>query len=103
MQFFFGIRINNPFSLGATVFRAMRRVHVNAECRESDRQAICGCSRNLYLRFCCLLTSLHTRKKDNPGKEAYKLAHGHGRKQIGAVEVNDKVLKKGRSGKEGFV
>ena len=42
-------------------------------------------------------------RKIIPGKEAYKLAHGHGREQIGAVEVNDKVLWKGRSGKQGFV
>lgn len=41
--------------------------------------------------FSCSLTGLHTRKKDNPGKEAYKLAHGHAREQIGAVEVNDKA------------
>lgn len=35
--------------------------------------------------------SSHARKKDNPGKEAYKLAHGRARKLIGAVEVNDKA------------
>lgn len=85
----------------------MWHVHVNTECRQSERQAIYGCARNLYLCFCCSLTSSHTRKKDNPGKEAYKLAHGHGREQIGVVEVNDKASdsheKKGRSGKEGFV
>lgn len=34
---------------------------------------------------------MHTRKKDNPAKEAYKLAHGHAREQIGVVEVNDKA------------
>lgn len=46
-------------------------------------------------------------RKIIPGKEAYKLAHGRGREQIGVVEVNDKASdlheKKGRSGKEGFV
>ncbi len=99
----FGIRINNPFSAGATFFRAVQRVHVNTECRQSERQAIYGSSRNLYLCFSRWLASLHTRKKDNPGKEAYKLAHGHAREQIGAVEVNDKASfsheNQGRSGK----
>lgn len=88
---FFGIRINNPFSAGATFLRAVQRVHVNTECRQSERQAIYGCRRNLYLCFSRSLASLHTRKKDNPRKEAYKLAHGHAREQIGAVEVNDKA------------
>lgn len=50
-------------------------------------QAIYSISRNLFLYSSCSLTSLHTRKKDNPGKEAYKLA----REQIGTVEVNDKA------------
>lgn len=53
------------------------------KCRQSDQQAIYGCSRNLYLCFSCPLTSSHNRKKDNPRKEAYKLAHGHSREQIG--------------------
>lgn len=54
-------------------------------------QAIYGISRNLFLCSSCSLTRLHTRKKDNPGKEAYKLARAHAREQIEAVEVNDKT------------
>lgn len=55
------------------------------------RQATISCGRNLYPCFSCSLNSLHTRKKDNPGKEAYKLAHGHTREPIGAAEVSEKA------------